>query len=110
MTSEESCNVIAYFTIIPVGQESTSLGSYVATAIAALNQVEGLSYEVTSMGTILEAEKLETIFEAVKAAHKALIEKGIVRVESTLMIDDRRDKPRTMKDKVNAVKKYMKQL
>jgi uncharacterized protein YqgV (UPF0045/DUF77 family) len=31
-----------------------------------------------------------------------------LRVVSNLRIDDRRDKPRTMKDKVNAVKKYMK--
>ena len=110
MSSEESCKVIAYFTIIPVGQESTSLGSYVATAITAINQVEGLSCEVTPMGTVMEAEKLETILDAVKAAHEALVAKGIVRVESTLIIDDRRDKPRTMKDKVNSVKNYMKQI
>lgn len=108
MSSEESCKVIAYFTVIPVGQESTSLGSNVAEAISAINKVDGLSCEVTPMGTVLEAEKLETIFEAVKAAHEALVDKGIARVESTLMIDDRRDKPRTMKDKVNSVKKYMK--
>ena len=57
--------------------------------------------------TILEANNLETVFEAVKAAHEALIAKGVLRVESNLRIDDRRDKPRTMKDKVNAIKKHM---
>jgi uncharacterized protein YqgV (UPF0045/DUF77 family) len=34
---------------------------------------------------------------------------GIKRVSSTLRIDDRRDKQRTMTDKVKTVKEYMKQ-
>ncbi|MEM4248536.1 MAG: MTH1187 family thiamine-binding protein [Candidatus Nanoarchaeia archaeon] len=73
-----------------------------------MKKIKGLNYKVTPMGTILEANSLEVIFEAVKAAHEAIIAEGILRVESNLRIDDRRDKPRTMKDKVNAVKKYMK--
>jgi uncharacterized protein (TIGR00106 family) len=80
----------------------------VPEAINAVKKVKGLNYEVTPMGTILEANNLETLFEAVKAAHEAIIAKGVLRVESNLRIDDRRDKPRTMKDKVNAIKKYMK--
>jgi len=75
-----------------------------------MNEVKGLKCEITPMGTVMEADSLETIFEAVKAGHEALRIKGILRVESTLIIDDRRDKPRTMKDKVNSVKNYMKQL
>jgi uncharacterized protein (TIGR00106 family) len=110
MNSVKSCKMIAYFSIVPVGQQSTSLGSYVAAAIEAINEVEGLTCEVTPMGTVMEAESLEPIFEAVKAAHEAIVDKGIARVESTLIIDDRRDKPRTMKDKINSVKKHMKQL
>ncbi len=102
--------MIAYFVIAPVGIKSTSMGSYVATAIAAMNEVKGLNCEITPMGTVMEADSLEPIFEAVKVAHEAIVAKGILRVESTLIIDDRRDKPRTMKDKVNAVKEYMKQL
>jgi uncharacterized protein YqgV (UPF0045/DUF77 family) len=35
--------------------------------------------------------------------------KGVKRVVSTLRIDDRRDKARTMDDKVKAVKQYMKE-
>lgn len=110
MGSVESCKVIAYFIIAPVGIKSTSMGSYVAAAIAAMNEVKGLKCEITPMGTVMEADNFEPIFEAVKAAHEAIVAKGILRVESTLIIDDRRDKPRTMKDKINAVKKYMEQL
>ena len=110
MSSVKSCKVVAYFIIAPVGHKSTSMGSYVAAAIAAMNEIKGLNCEITPMGTVMEADSLEPIFEAVKVAHEAIVAKGILRVESTLIIDDRRDKPRTMKDKVNAVKKYMKQL
>ena len=110
MSSAKSCKVIAYFTIVPVGIESTSIGSYVASAIEAIDKVKGLSYELTPMGTTMEADNLEPILEAVKAAHEALTAKGILRIESTLIIDDRKDKPRTMKDKVNSVKKQMKQV
>jgi uncharacterized protein (TIGR00106 family) len=108
MSSAKSCKVIAYFVIAPVGIKSTSMGSYVAAAVAAINEVEGLKCELTPMGTVIEADSLEPIFEAVKAAHEAIVAKGILRVESTLIIDDRRDKPRTMKDKVETVKKYLK--
>lgn len=61
------------------------------------------------MGTVIEADSIELVFETVKAAHESLVAKGILRVESTLIIDDKRDKPRAMKDKVDTVKKYMKQ-
>lgn len=108
MSSAKSCKVIAYFTIIPLGIESTSMGSYVAAALIAIDEVKGLSYELTPMGTIMEADNLEPILTAVKAAHEALTAKGIDRVESTLIIDDRRDKPRTMKAKVDSVKKHLK--
>ncbi|MCW3996032.1 MAG: MTH1187 family thiamine-binding protein [Candidatus Bathyarchaeota archaeon] len=105
---EKKYSVIADFSIIPVGHGETSVGRYVAEALNAVKKVKGVSFEVTPMGTVLEANTLEAVFEAVKAAHEAIIAKGILRVESNLRIDDRRDKPRTMKDKVEAVKKYMK--
>ena len=109
MNSTKGCKVIADFSIVPIGQGETSVGRYVAAAIAATKGMKGLKCEITPMGTVMEADSLETILEAVRAAHEALSAKGILRVESTLRIDDRRDKPRTMKDKVDAVKRYMKQ-
>ncbi len=108
MTSMKSCKVIGYFVITPIGIKSTSMGSYIAVAVAAINELESLKCELTPMGTVIEADSIEPIFEAVKAAHEALVAKGILRIESTLIIDDRRDKPRTMKDKVDTVKKYIK--
>ena len=55
--------------------------------------IKGLDYEVTAMGTVLSAKVLDTIFAAVKQAHEAVMAKGVKRIESTLRIDDRRDRP-----------------
>jgi uncharacterized protein (TIGR00106 family) len=82
----------------------------VAEAIAAINKVKGIKYQITAMGTVMEAENLEVILEAMKIAHEAIFCKGVLRIESTLLIDDRRDKPRTMQDKVSTVNKYLKQV
>lgn len=106
---DKNHTVIAEFSIIPIGQAGSSVSRYVAAAINALKNVKGLDFEVTPMGTILAAKDLDTIFEAVRQAHEAIIATGIKRVSSNLRIDDRRDKARTMDDKVKAVKEYMKQ-
>jgi len=101
--------VMAEFSIVPIGTGETSVGRFVATAVLAFSGVKGLSFEVTPMGTILAANDLDTIFEAVRRAHEAVVTLGARRVSSTLKIDDRRDKPRSMHDKVDAVKKYIKE-
>ncbi len=105
---EKNHSVIADFSIVPIGHGDSSVGKYVAAAINALQTVEGLDFEITPMGTVLGAKDLDTIFKAVSLAHEAVMAKGVNRVESTLRIDDRRDKFRTMKDKVETVKDYMK--
>lgn len=104
---DKNHSVIAEFSIIPVGSGETSVGVYVAVAVNAFKNTKGLDFEVTPIGTVLAANNLDTIFEAVRQAHEAVIAKGIKRVVSTLRIDDRRDKARTMDDKVKAVEQYM---
>jgi uncharacterized protein (TIGR00106 family) len=108
MSSQKTCKVIAFFSIIPIGQKSTSMAPYVSAAISVLDKIEGLNYEITSMGTVLEADNLDIVFEAVKAAHEAMAGKEIKRIESTLLIDDRKDKIRTMEDKVNSLRRLLK--
>ena len=102
-------SIIADLSIVPVGTGETSVGRYVAAAINAFKNTKGLDYEVTPMGTVLAADNLDTIFEAVRQAHEAVMAQGVKRVASTLRIDDRRDKARTIDDKVKAVEQYMKE-
>ena len=106
---EKTNQVIADFSIVPIGESKTSVGRYVAAAVKAFKGIKGLDYEVTAMGTVLAAKDLDTIFVAVKQAHEVVMAKGVKRVESTLRIDDRRDKPRTMDDKIEAIKGYLKE-
>ena len=106
---DKSFSVIAEFSIVPIGTSDTSVSRYVAAAVKAFRDVEGLEFEVTPMGTVLAAEGLEPILEAVRRAHEAVAALGAKRVSSTLRIDDRRDKPRTMWDKVEAVKERLRE-
>ena len=105
--SSKKIVVMAEFSIIPLGSEKTSVSRYVAQAIKAMKNVKGIRYEISPMGTILEAENLEIILKAVNSAHKAMVKAGSKRIVSTLRIDDRRDKPRTMESKVRSVKKQI---
>ena len=106
---EKSCCVMAEFSIVPVGTGETSVSRYVVDAVKEIRSVDGLEFEVTPMGTILAAKDLDTILNAVKKAHEAVVASGAARVISTLRIDDRRDKPRTMQDKVRAVREKLKE-
>ena len=99
---------MAEFSIVPVGTGETSVSQFVAAAVNSFRDMRGLDFEVTPMSTVLVAEKLETILEAVRRAHEAVVESGAQRVTSTLKIDDRRDKLRTPQDKVEAVKAKLK--
>jgi len=96
--------ITAEITIIPLGTGSTSLSSYVAAAVGALEDL-AVKYEISGMGTLVEAEDLDELLEAVKAAHEAVLEAGSERVYTTIRIDDRRDADRGLKDKVESVKR-----
>ena len=96
--------VVAEFSIHPIGA-GTSVGRYVKAAVRALSQVPGLSFEVTPMSSVLEAEKIGTILEAVEVSHRALRSMGAKRISSTLRIDERLDKPRIMSDKTRGLKR-----
>ena len=71
---------------MPICQGETSVGRYIATSIVATKGMKRLKCEITPVGTVTKADSLDTILEAVKAAHEALSVKGILRVESTLRI------------------------
>jgi len=75
----------------------------VAAAVEALKKLN-VRYEISGMGTLLEAEDLDELMEAVKAAHEAVLQAGSDRVYTTLKIDDRRDADRGLRDKVESVK------
>ncbi len=99
--------ITAELTIIPIGTSGTSLSNYIAAAVAALDN-NGIKYELTGMGTLLESNDLEKIFKAIRSAHEAVFSEGAQRVATSIKIDERRDFDRTINDKVVSVNQKLK--
>lgn len=93
---------IVEITVVPLGTSSPSISEYVADCIKILQRSDGINYELTSMGTIIEGD-LDQVLAVVRQMHEVPFAKGINRVTTTIRIDDRRDKPITMQGKVSAV-------
>lgn len=97
---------IAEVTVIPIGTATTSLSSYVAEMQRVLKQQEGISYELTSMSTIIEGE-LNMIWRAIEALHEAPFLSGAQRVSTSVKIDDRRDRTSSSKQKIQSVQEKL---
>jgi uncharacterized protein (TIGR00106 family) len=97
---------IAEVSVIPLGTKTPSASQYVARAIKALEQEEGIKYETTAMGTIIEGD-LDRILAVVKKMHEGTFGEGVTRVITWVEIDDRRDKAQGMKSKLNSLRKKL---
>jgi len=89
--------------IIPMGTPTTSVSKYVRKALKVLKKEKRINYELTAMGTIIEAEALDLLLNTAKKMHLAIFNEKIRRVVTTIKIDDRRDKKSTIKEKVDSV-------
>ena len=92
--------------VVPVGTPTPSVSQYVAGAVKILEKEPGIKYELTAMNTIIEGE-LGHLLSLAQKMHLSAFEAGVKRVVTTLRIDDRRDKPLTIKGKVAAVKERL---
>lgn len=75
----------------------------VAKAIGALDSTD-VSYETNPMGTVIEAENIGELFDAVEAAHTAV---DGDRVSTVLKIDDKRTSDQEAAEKVEAVEHHL---
>jgi len=57
------------------------------------------------MCTVFEAQSLEEALKIVRIAHEAVFKQGVKRAVTIIKIDDRRDVERSMKDKIDSLKK-----
>ncbi len=97
---------IAEVSIIPLGTKTPSVSKYLARAFRALRDEKNIKYELTSMGTIIEGD-LGDILRIVRNMHEAAFGDGIMRVVTTIKIDDRRDKPLSMRGKIESLLKEL---
>lgn len=100
--------IIVEFSIVPLG-EGTSISKILAHAIKELEKI-GVEYELTPMCTVFEAEDIEKALNIVKAAHEAVFKHGVKRAVTTIKLDDRRDVERSMRSKVDSLKKAVENL
>ncbi len=93
--------VVALLSVAPVIEDS--MAEEVAKAVAALDDFD-VSYETNPMGTVIEADDIDTLLNAVGAAHTAV--EGD-RVSTVLKIDDKRTVETTADRKVEAVEDHL---
>lgn len=97
---------IAEVSVVPVGTASSSLSKHIARAVRVLQVEQGVKYEITPMGTIIEGD-LDRLFALARRMHEETFGEGVVRVLTTIKIDDRRDKRVTFRDKVDSLKREL---
>jgi uncharacterized protein (TIGR00106 family) len=94
-------SVVALLSVAPVTEDS--MASEVASAVEALESFD-VAYETNPMGTVIEADDIDTLLAAVGAAHKAV---DADRVSTFLKIDDKRTRDQQAKEKVAAVERKL---
>jgi uncharacterized protein (TIGR00106 family) len=94
---------VGEISVVPVGGGSPSVSTQVARCLDVLDET-GLRYELTAMATIVQGDT-RAILDAAARMHESAFGEGIVRVLTTVKIDERRDKELTINGKVEAVRR-----
>ncbi len=92
--------MIVELSVIPIGV-GTSLSVYVASVMRVIRD-SGLKYESHSMGTNIECE-WDDITPLVRKCHDELKKMGVERINTTIRISERVDKPYTMSGKMESL-------
>lgn len=90
-------STIARFEVIPVQDGSHT--EEVAAAIEAIDEFD-VAYELTATDTVVEADDVDEVFEAVRAAHAAV---DGDRVVTSLKVDEDRRREQDVEDRVESV-------
>lgn len=99
--------ITADFAILPVGCDSTECKDYVTAAVQVIKD-SGLNYQLTGMGTQIEAENLKELYDAIAEAQEAVFKVGVGRVYTVIKVDDRRDiENRTLNAKIETVEEML---
>jgi len=98
----------AEISVYPIGTGNTSVSFYIAKGIEAIQKIKGIRYEINSMGTVLESDNIDKIYEASKTILEVVHNLGVNRVEVILKIDSRKDKQVKIEGKIESIKKNLK--
>jgi uncharacterized protein (TIGR00106 family) len=96
----------ADLTVISLGRAEAGATAYVAEIQRRLARQDRVRYAMHAMGTSLEGDTAD-ILAVVGELHAVPFELGIPRVYTVLKLDERRDKPQTLEDKVASVRRAL---
>ena len=97
----------AEISIYPMATRTSSASFYIAKAVESIQDMENIRYEINSMGTVLESESIDVIYDASKKMMETVHNLGIARVEVVIKVDSRRDKHLKMEEKIDAIKNQL---
>ena len=93
----------ADLTVITVGREGASGGDVMAEIHRRLERQDAVRFQMHSMGTSLEGT-VEDILRVAGELHAVPFELDAPRVYTVLKLDERRDKPQGLEDKMESVR------
>jgi uncharacterized protein (TIGR00106 family) len=96
----------ADLTVIGLGRSDPSASRYIAEIQRRLAAQDRVRYVLHAMGTSLEGDTAD-ILALVGELHAVPFGLGLPRVYSVLKLDERRDKPQTLADKVASVQRRL---
>jgi uncharacterized protein (TIGR00106 family) len=96
----------ADLTVIALGRPDASASVYIAEIQRRLARQDKVRYRMHAMGTSLEGETAD-VLAVVGELHAVPFEEGVPRVYTVLKLDERRDKPQTLDDKVASVERRL---
>lgn len=96
----------ADLTVIGLGRPDASASTYIAEIQRRLAAQDRVRYRLHAMGTSLEGETAD-VLALVGELHAVPFELGLPRVYTVLKLDERRDKPQTLDDKVASVQRLL---
>ena len=98
----------AEISIYPIGTGNTSASFYIAKAIESIKDIKEITYQINPMGTVLESDSIDKIYDAAKKMSEVVHNLGVGRVEVILKIDSRNDSQKTMQEKLDSINKHLK--
>ena len=96
---------IVAVSIAPVG-EGPSVGAFVGAALRVLEDQDRVRFEPGPMFTTLEGDLAE-IFALVQRMQEAVFARGARRVSTVLKVDERRDRPASMDEKLESARRHV---
>ncbi|MBI4379489.1 MAG: MTH1187 family thiamine-binding protein [Nitrospinae bacterium] len=95
--------MLAEFSIIPVGV-GESMGDQIAKVLKIVDE-SGIPYKANPMGTVIEGS-WDEVMSIIKKCHQA-VTSDCPRILISISIDDRKDKPNRITEKLKSVEKRL---